>query len=302
MIYHVRVQTLGGQAELEAARMGYRPSPPPADPTAGAAATAPAGAGRYGLSGPALGAHAASGAGARPRMSLDLARLQPSDTASPSGQARRACLAAPVVRTCMTRCVWPVRTSQRPCDESQAADLRQHVESMRACMAVCRCSTGGAKALARQQGLFLLPQTQRELAYPCAAARVARFVEQLHWRLSRRADHLRDRAVAVSGDARTRAVTHTLANSAGPSAAQRRAGGRRLCAAAYRERPLAHAAARVWVAHPQARCAAALLCLAQHAAPSNRCLASGHDIAAAGSADWHIRYRLSHRIHAPWTD
>jgi hypothetical protein len=86
--------------------MGYRPSPPPADPAAGAAAAAPAGAGRYGLHVPAPGAaHAAGGAGARPRMSLDLARLQPPDTASPAGgQARRACLAVPVVRVRMAWC------------------------------------------------------------------------------------------------------------------------------------------------------------------------------------------------------
>jgi len=77
--------------------------------------------------------------------------------------------------------VWPAQTSQRPCEESQAGDLCLHVESMRACTALSRCSTGGAAAPARQQPL-LLPQTHRQLAYRCAAARVARLVVPLHWR------------------------------------------------------------------------------------------------------------------------
>ena len=74
------------QAELEAARLGHRSTPPPGDPSAGAAAAARYAAhGRQGVSsGPGLGS---AGTAARPRMSLDLARLHAPSAASP-GQAR----------------------------------------------------------------------------------------------------------------------------------------------------------------------------------------------------------------------
>lgn len=76
------------QAELEAARLGHRSTPPPGDPTAGAAAAARYAAhGRQSASsGLGLGLGAAS-TFVRPRMSLDLARLHAPNAASP-GQAR----------------------------------------------------------------------------------------------------------------------------------------------------------------------------------------------------------------------
>ncbi len=247
--------------------MGYRPSPPPADPTAGAAAAVPTSAGRYGLPGPAPGAaHAAGSAGVRPRMSLDLARLQPPDAASPAGgQARRACLAAPVVRACVT---WWSGLRKRRSALARSPKQVIYACMLRACVHAQRCPGAAQAVLQPRQGsnpsccrkpidswpTDVLPPALPGSWCHCTGAEQAR-----------RSPRLRDRTAAVTGDARARAVAHTLADSAGPSAAQRRAGRRCLRAAAHRERPLAHAAARVRVVHSQARCAAALLCLAPHA-------------------------------------
>lgn len=69
------------QAELEAARLGHRSTPPPGDPTAGAAAAARYAA--HGRQSASSGLGLGLGAATRPRMSLDLGRLHAPSTASP---------------------------------------------------------------------------------------------------------------------------------------------------------------------------------------------------------------------------